>query len=166
MTSAHRIDADPADDHGETVQERDDRHWSDILQEVRVIQTGTQILTGFLLTLPFQQRFAQLDPYEVGIYLVLVVTSAVATALALTPVALHRALFRRKAKATAVNIASRLLKATLTAVGLTLCGTATLIFDTVLGLPAGLIAGAIAFLLVLAFWLALPVIVRRKHPPS
>jgi Family of unknown function (DUF6328) len=45
----------------ETEAERLDRNWSSLLQELRVTQTGVQLLTGFLLTLPFQPRFAQLD---------------------------------------------------------------------------------------------------------
>lgn len=164
MTSSQRIDADPGDGRDETEAERHDRNWNELLQELRVIQTGTQILTGFLLTLPFQQRFAQLDGYQVATYLVLVVTSAFATALALTPVALHRVLFRRKAKGAAVTVANRLLKVTLAAVGLTLAGSAMLVFDVVLGLTAGLVAGAIALLLVALLWLALPYGVRRNHP--
>src|SRR6187402_1165274 len=96
------------DGRDETESERHDRNWNDILQELRVIQTGTQILTGFLLTLPFQQRFAALGDYLVATYLALVVTSAIATALALTPVALHRTLFQRKAKGVTVLIANRL----------------------------------------------------------
>ncbi len=159
---SHGGDADPG--RGETENERHDRNWNDILQELRVIQTGTQILTGFLLTLPFQQRFGLLAGYEVASYLALVVTAALATILALSPVALHRTLFRHRAKGVMVVIANRLLKVTLAAIGLTLCGTAMLIFDVVVGLPAGLIAGAIALVLVLCFWVALPLGVRRSHP--
>lgn len=178
MITPQRLDADTEPDSNggsdagtdpgrdETENERHDRNWNDILQELRVIQTGTQILTGFLLTLPFQQRFGQLHGYEVGSYLALVVTAVIATILALSPVALHRTLFRRKAKGAMVVIANRLLKVTLAAIGLTLCGTAMLIFDVVVGLPAGIMAGVLALVLVLCFWVAFPLSVRRKHPGS
>lgn len=161
---ADKIDADPHDGRDETQQQRHDRNWIEILQELRVIQTGTQILTGFLLTLPFQQRFSTLDDYQVGTYLALVVVAAIATALALSPVALHRILFQRRAKGPMVTIANRLLKVTLAAVGLTLAGTAMLVFDVVLGYYAGLIAGAVAVVLVLLAWVALPLGARRNHP--
>lgn len=154
-------DIDPTDGRDETEQERNDRNWTEILQELRVIQTGTQILTGFLLTLPFQQRFTDLEQYEVTTYLVLVVVAVLATLLALAPVALHRALFRRKAKGEIVLVANRLLKVTLLAVALTLTGTAMLIFDVVVGRTAGLVAGSIAVVLITAAWLALPFGVRR-----
>jgi hypothetical protein len=158
--------ANADDGRDETEQERHDRNWTEILQELRVIQTGTQILTGFLLTIPFQQRFATLDGYQVGTYLVLVVIAALATVLALAPVALHRTLFRRRAKGVMVVIANRVLKITMATVGLTLTGTVMLVFDVVLSLGAGLVAGAIALVVVIAAWLALPLGVRRRHPQA
>ena len=163
MSRDIRSDVDPHDGRDETQTERSDRNWDEILQELRVIQTGTQILTGFLLTLPFQQRFGELEGYEVIVYLVLVVVSAVATSLALAPVALHRTLFRHRAKGPLVRIGNRLLKATLVAVGLTLAGTAMLVFDVVIDLRAGVIAGASGLLLVVTFWLVIPLIVKRGH---
>ena len=77
MTSEYD-DVDPHDGRDETESERNDRNWTEILQELRVIQTGTQILTGFLLTLTFQQRFTALDQYQVDTYLALVTVAIVA----------------------------------------------------------------------------------------
>ena len=56
-----QADADPADGRDETLDERMDRNWNEMLQELRVTQTGTQILTGFLLAIAFQNRFTELD---------------------------------------------------------------------------------------------------------
>jgi len=163
MTSAiPHNDVDPHDGRDETESERNDRNWTEILQELRVIQTGTQILTGFLLTLAFQQRFTDLDAYQIDTYLALVIVAALATALALSPVALHRALFRRRAKGTIVKIANFMLKATLAAVGLTLTGTAMLIFDVVVSREAGIIAGVVALVIVSLAWVALPTVVRAR----
>lgn len=159
-------DVDPHDGRDETESERNDRNWTEILQELRVIQTGTQILTGFLLTLAFQQRFTDLDDYQTDTYLGLVIVAALATALALSPVALHRALFRRRAKGTIVKIANFMLKATLAAVGLTLTGTAMLIFDVVVGREAGVIAGVAALAVVVLAWIALPALVRARAVSS
>lgn len=82
----------------ETPNEQQDRNWNDILQELRVMQTGVQIIAGFLLTLPFQQRFDDLKPAAVAIYLILVVLAATTTCLMLVPVALHRQMFRLQRK--------------------------------------------------------------------
>src|SRR5665648_414537 len=72
-------DEQPGDGRSETPAERLDRNWNEILQELRVTQTGIQILTGFLLTVPFQQRFAELTDDQRRIYLTLVVLAAVTT---------------------------------------------------------------------------------------
>jgi len=149
------------DGRDETATERSDRNWTEILPELRVIQTGTQILTGFLLTLAFQARFTELDQYQVTLYLALVSAAVLATALALSPVSLHRALFARKAKPQLVTASDRLLRATLVVVSLTIAGTAMLIFDVVAGRPAGVIAGALAAILAIALWLAMPALAKK-----
>lgn len=145
----------------ETESERLDRNWNELLQELRVTQTGTQIFTGFLLTIPFQQRFSELSPSQLSIYLVLVSFSALATVLAIAPVSLHRVLFRQGAKARIVHITNVLLMAALAAVGLTLTGTTLLIFDVVLGHPAGILAGIATAVITGLAWLALPAVSRR-----
>ena len=155
-------DVSAIDGRHETETQRNDRNWTEILQELRVIQTGTQILTGFLLTLAFQPRFASLDQVQVGIYLGLVVAAALATTLALMPVVLHRALFRHQAKEVIVRDANRILKATLGVVGLTLAGTTMLVFDVVLGSTAGIVAGASTVLVVAVAWIVFPADARRR----
>jgi amino acid permease len=149
----------------ETETDRLERNWSELLQELRVTQTGTQILTGFLLTLAFQPRFADLDQVQIDVYLVLVVLAALTTALALAPVSLHRYLFREGAKAQIVRIANVILKATLVGVALVLTGTVMLIFDVVVGVTAGFIAGAATLLVILAIWIGLPMLVHPDRRP-
>jgi hypothetical protein len=156
-------DALPDDGRDETEAERLDRNWAELLQELRVVQTGTQILTGFLLTLVFQQRFTDLAPYQVGIYLVLVALSALATVLALTPVSLHRALFRQRAKPQIVRFTNVILELTLAVVGLTLVGTTLLVFDVVAGLAAGVVAATVTLVLVAVAWALLPGFARRRR---
>lgn len=152
-----------AEQSGETVDERLERNWDEILQELRVTQTGTQILLGFLLTIPFQQRFADLDGGQIGIYLALVVVAALATIFAITPVALHRALFRRGAKPQLVVTANVLMRIALAAIALALSGTVFLIFDVVLGHPAALAAGLATLALTAAMWALLPSFLRKRE---
>ena len=147
----------PVDPDTETEPERLARNWEEILQELRVAQTGTQIITGFLLTIPFQARFTDLDATQIGIYLALVATAAVSTVLALAPVSLHRALFRRHAKPQIVQVAHVLVRLVLVAIAITLSGTTLLIFDVVLGLTVGIAAGAVTLVLTFLAWLALPI---------
>jgi hypothetical protein len=144
----------------ETESERIARNWDEILQELRVTQTGTQILLGFLLTIPFQAAFADLEGGQIAIYLALVVVAAVATVLALAPVALHRALFRRGAKPQLVRAANVLLRLALAAIALALSGTVFLIFDVVIDHPAAVVAGGATLALSVAMWVVLPMFLR------
>src|SRR6478735_7521487 len=74
------------DGRDESLAERMDRNWVELLQELRVLQTGVQILAGFLLTLPFQSRFETLDDYQTRLYLANVVLAALTTATILLSV--------------------------------------------------------------------------------
>lgn len=154
-------DADADDGRQETLTQRADRNWNEILQELRVTQTGTQIMSGFLLTLPFQQRFAQLRHYEVAIYVVLILIAAVTTALGLAPVSLHRTLFRRHEKERMVGIADGLLRATLAFVSLLTGGVVLFILMFLGNVTAGIVGGAGVFALLAALLVVLPRAARR-----
>jgi Family of unknown function (DUF6328) len=145
---------------GETEMERLDRNWNSLLQELRVVQTGVQLLTGFLLTLPFQQRFDILrEPMRI-VYLVTVGCSVAATVLLIAPVGIHRLLFRRHRLQVLVSAAHRCAYAGLALLGLALTGVTVIIFVAVAGCSAGLIAGACALTLFAFFWWALPLLLR------
>src|ERR1700712_936434 len=98
---------EPPERH-ETPAERSDRNWAEMLQELRVAQTGVQLLTAFLLSLPFQQRFATITTNQKVVYLVVVLLSVSATGVLIAPVAVPRAVFRRNEKARLVDFAARL----------------------------------------------------------
>lgn len=140
----------------ETPAERSDRNWIDLLQELRVMQTGIQILTAFLLTLPFRPRFADLDDFQVGTYLVLVVSSVVATTLLVAPVSLHRFTFQRQIKDRLVTTGHRFTRAALAAIAVVMTGVTLLVFDVVVNRAVGIIIAAIMLVLILLFWVLLP----------
>lgn len=150
------IDALADDGRSETPNERADRNWNEILQELRVAQTGTQILGGFLLAVAFQPRFKELDEYQLALYLVLVGLAGVAAVLGLAPVSLHRAFFGRRRKAEIVKIGGRLLAADLGVVATLAVGVTSLVFDFALGRPAGLTALACGAVVVVLLWIAVP----------
>ena len=148
----------------ETREEQLDRNWAELLQELRVLQTGVQILAGFLLTLPFQERFERLDDFQVTLYLVNVVIATLTTAFILLPVSVHRRLFRQRLKETLVSSADTITKIALAGVGMLSIGTASLVFDVTAGRSAGLTAGGIllAILLVLLVYVPLRLNHRAK----
>ncbi len=150
-----------ADQRRETPLERLDRNWVDLLQELRVVQTGVQLLTGFLLTLPFQSRFAQLGSFQQNTYLVTVGLAVAATGFLVAPVAVHRLLFRRHARSGMVRAAHRLAMIGTALLGSAVVGVVLLLFDVVRGRTAGVIAGALAAGLLALLWLAVPLTMRR-----
>lgn len=157
----NKADADPHDTRNETEDERWDRNWNDMLQELRVTQTGTQILSGFLLALAFQQRFTELSGWQLDYYLVLVGLAGLSTALGLAPVVLHRTFFNKRMKEHIVTVGNRLLLAEVVVVGLLAIGVTSFVFDFVLGGSSGIIAAIAAFVVVLLLWVLLPQL-RRK----
>ncbi|HTX96893.1 MAG TPA: DUF6328 family protein [Mycobacterium sp.] len=147
---------------GETEIERLDRNWNSLLQELRVVQTGVQLLTGFLLTLPFQQRFDALGPPMREVYLATVGLSVSATVLLVAPVSIHRLLFRRHRLQVLVSAAHRCAYAGLALLGAALTGVTMVVFNAVAGGSAGLIAGACALVMFIFFWWVLPLVLRIR----
>lgn len=146
----------------ETREEQLDRNWAELLQELRMLQTGVQILAGFLLTLPFQQRFEDLDNFQVGLYLVNVVMATLTTAFILLPVSVHRRLFRQRLKETLVSSADTITKIALAGVGMLSVGTAALVFDVTAGRAAGLTAGGILLAVLLVLLIYVPLRLNRR----
>ena len=158
----------PSADHGrrETEAERLDRNWNELLQELRVTQTGVQILTGFLLTLPFQERFEDLDGYQRTVFLVLVGLAVLTTGLIVAPVSLHRIMFRKHLKRELVESGDRLARAGLVALAFTISGAAMLVFDVVVGRTEGLVVGASALGVLAVLWLVVPLVLTRNGRPE
>jgi hypothetical protein len=145
----------------ETETERLDRNWSVLLQELRVTQTGVQLLTGFLLTLPFQQRFDRLDDLMRGIYAATVACSVAATLTLVAPVAMHRVLFRQHRLKTLVSAAHRLAYAGLLLLGLALVGVTLVVFDVVYGRSTAIAAGVVALSVFAVLWVTSPLLMLR-----
>jgi hypothetical protein len=149
-------------ERNETPAERSDRNWVELLQELRVAQTGVQVLVAFLLSLPFQSRFAEITDNQKVVYLVTVLLSVAAAGVLIAPVALHRAVFQRYAKPHLVASAAVLAIVGLGLLGLALTGVVLLIFLVTVGPAAGLTAGISIACLLFALWLVLPVRARRR----
>ncbi|MDT3317384.1 DUF6328 family protein [Microbacterium sp. KSW4-11] len=154
-------DAQP-DGRDETRDERADRNWNEVLQELRVLQTGTQILTGFLLALAFQPSFGDLESSQRLGYLVLVVLSALSAVVALAPVSVHRILFARRAKPAIVRFGHLCMIGALVLVSALLVGVVTFVFDVVVGGAASWVAGVGLAVVIAALWLIVPLVTRRR----
>lgn len=132
-----------------------EQQFTDMLQQLRVVQTGVQILSAFLLTLPFTQRFSQLDTAGKALYGISLVAATVSTALVIAPVS-YRQRVGRGALGNVVKVASRLAEAGLAALMVAAVSAVTLAARVAFGSSwaAGLGAGVLA--VYVACWYVLP----------
>lgn len=154
------------DGRAETTSQKADRNWNDLLQEVRVTQTCTQILAGFLFAAAFQQRFTDLDGYQLGLYLALVTLAGLATAVALAVVMMHRRYFGTFRKSHVVRAGNLLLQVDLGIVCLLAAGGASLVFDLALGRAAGLVVMVGLLVVSGALWAFSPLLSRAGNTPA
>ncbi len=142
--------------------ERLDRHWNELLQELRLAQTGTQILFAFLLTIAFQPKFQEADTFTHDVYAATLVSSALAVALFLAPVSFHRLVYRQKLRDRMLPIAGRMTTAGLVFLVIAIAGGVLLALDVVLSRTVALIIVAIVLAWFAAFWYAIPAWVRAN----
>lgn len=139
------------------------RNLAELLQELRVMQTGVQILTGFLLTVPFTDRFAELEAHEERLYLGILVTSVLTTLVIVAPVAFHRLLFRQGRRDWLVAAAHLCALCGLTGLGLVSGAVVFLVFDIVVGTTGAVIAAAAVALAFIGLWAAVPLSERGRQ---
>jgi hypothetical protein len=146
----------------ETELERLDRNLIELVSEVRVAQTGVQILFAFLLILPFNARFADVTSFQKIVYVVTLMSTALAAGLLIAPSAHHRLLFRRDDKHHLVFNSNRLMVAGLAFVAVATCGAVLLVIDYVVGTEAALALTAFMALFLGALWYGWPLGRRRR----
>jgi len=150
-------------DRDETVAERYDRNWLDLIQELRVAQTGIQVLAGFLLTVPFSYRFKDIAQQDRVLFLVAFGLAMLTIGLMIAPVVMHRLMFGRHQKDVLVRVGHRTAKFGLASLGLTLVAVTVLIFDVTAGALAGVIAGVVVLVFYALVWVALPMSLLRQE---
>jgi hypothetical protein len=145
----------------ETHLERCDRNLTELLQEVRVVQTGVQVLFAFLLMAPLTPGFADLGALQRLEYFVTLTLAGAAALLLIAPTAYHRVLFRLGDKDYLVTVANRLTIAGLAAVALSMVGAFVFVTDILFGQLAATVTGAATGATTFILWAALPLARRR-----
>ncbi len=140
----------------ETEKQRWDRNFADLLQELRVAQTGIQILFAFLLTLPFSNGFPRTTAFQKDVYIISLLSAAFATAMIIAPVAFHRALFRQGRKPELVRYAHRMATGGLAFLLIAMVAAVLLITDYLLAWPMTIILTSSAAIFFLVFWALIP----------
>jgi hypothetical protein len=150
----------------ESEAERLDRQLSELLQELRVILPGVQVLFAFLLTVPFSARFEDVTDTQRGVYVGVLLGTALATVLLMAPTALHRLRFRQRRKAQIVELSHRFTIAGLAVLALAVSAAVYLIVDVVYGRTGGLAAGLATLAAILVVWWLIPMSGRRPAEPD
>ena len=151
-----------AQERGETPEQVLDRNLGDVLQELRVVLTGVQVLFGFLLTLAFTADLDSRGTFATAVYTVTLLSIAGATVVLVAPVSFHRMLFRRGRRGELVAFADRSL---LVGLALLLVGIASallLVLDVVLGRWPAVAGCALISGVALLSWYAVPLRLRKR----
>ncbi|WP_076258514.1 DUF6328 family protein [Intrasporangium flavum] len=160
MSDPHAYERD------ESEAQRIDRNFNEQLQELRIVQAGVQILFAFLLTIPFQQRFSQLTGLQRTIYVITLLSVAVATLVFMAPVAMHRMLFREGLKDYVVRHTDHLIGTGLCLLVVGIVGGVVLVLDVLLSHSTAFWIGGGLAVLATALWVALPLSQRRRRRRS
>ena len=147
----------------ESEAERLDRNYGELLQELRVTQTGVQILFAFLLTIAFTDRFTDVSTFQRATYVTTLLAAAAATAVLIAPVAYHRIVFRHQQKDDLVRNAHRMALAGLACLLVAVTGAVLLILEVTLGRTAGAWFAAAVAAFFLLWWVVVPLVSRSRE---
>jgi len=141
--------------------ERLDRQWNELLQELRLAQTGTQILFAFMLSIAFTNRFQDADTFTHDVFTGTLIATALAMGLFLAPVSFHRIVFQRRLRDRMIPIAGRMASGGMVFLVLAISGGLLLAIDVVTSRPVALVIVAVVLAWFIGFWYVLPAFVRR-----
>lgn len=143
--------------------ERTARELTELLQELRIVIPGVQVLFAFLLTVPFSQRFAKLDSLQQGVFFATLLCTAAATALLIAPSAHHRLLFRQGVREQRLKMGNLLAILGLVFLVPAMVGVVFVITDLIFGLTAALVVTVAMALFFSLLWFVLPLPYRGSN---
>jgi hypothetical protein len=147
---------------GEDRQERTARELIELLNELRVILPGVQFLFAFLLTVPFSQRFSELDGLETGTFFVTLLCTAMATALLMAPSAQHRVLWREGVRERRLELGNALTIAGLIFLVPAMVGAVFVVSDFIFGLRTAVVVTLVLASFFALLWFVLPIRYRGR----
>ena len=150
--------------HQESDDERRNRQLVELLNELRVALPGVQMLFGFLLAVPFSQRFTSITTGQRDVYFATFLSAAVASALFIAPTSFHRIVWQRHLKERLVEISSGLALAGTVFLAVAICGSVTLVTSLLFGTSTAAVMGGLASGVLVALWYGLPLAVRVRRP--
>jgi hypothetical protein len=155
--------AEPAPSGGrdETPLERADRNLAELLGELRVALPGVQVLFAFLLVVPFNSRFEEVNAFQRDVYFGTLICTVLASALLIAPSMYHRIQFQQGDKEHIVAVAHRLTIAGMTLIAFAMTGVVAFVTDFVFSTTATVVTTTTIALAFALLWFALPLRRRR-----
>ena len=147
----------------ESQPQRLDRNTVELLNELRIAGTGIQVMFAFLLILPFNVGWKQVDGFERTVYFVTLLVVALAAFLLMAPPIHHRLLFRHGEKPFLIRVGNYMAISGMVCLGLGFIGILVLLSDVVVGGAAPVIVGALAAAVIAGLWFALPLMRREEE---
>ena len=160
MTESQRHSQGRDSGREETEEERLDRNLNEMLQELRVALPGVQVLFAFLLAVPFQQGFEEVNNFQRDVYFATLICTAISAVLLMAPTAYHRLTFRYQQKRRLVFYSNRFAISGLIFLALAMLGAITLVTDYLFSAAATLVVAGFAAAAFAVFWFGLPL--RRR----
>ncbi|HET9102168.1 MAG TPA: DUF6328 family protein [Solirubrobacteraceae bacterium] len=151
------------DGRQETEAEQLDRNTIELLNELRVVGTGIQVIFAFLLVVPFNTGFRHISPFERDVYFITLLCVATSAVLLMSPTAHHRILFRHQQKPYLVRVGNRLAIVAMVLLAISMTGIVTLISDVVLGGITPVVFGGLTAVFVSGIWFGLPWLRRLQE---
>ena len=139
----------------------DDPDLNDLLQEVRILLQGAQVLTAFLTIVPFSEGFGRLDQLERLVFLVTFISSLAGLIFISAPAAQHRLQRPLQDRERFKHYATRMTLVGLGAISIALILAAQLVSNEVVGFSLSIVTSAVVAMLIGVFWWLLPVM--RRH---
>ena len=139
----------------EALKARLERELNELLQELRSLITGANVLLGFLLAVSFTTEFAELDRADRYVYFVTLVSTAVAIVLFMAPAAHHRLRFREGDKDNILRKANREAIAGTVASSLAFTGVLFLVTEKIFGTTEAVIVSVVFFAFTAWRWWSL-----------
>ncbi len=136
----------------EALKERLEREHGELLEELRSLIPGAEVLFGFLLAIRFTSQFGELNDTQRNVYYVTLLSTAAALVFFLAPAAYHRIRFRAGDKEYMVKKGNREAIAGSAAISIAFTGVIYLVTDLVFGTAQAIVVAAGFFALIAWLW--------------
>jgi hypothetical protein len=158
--------AEASDGHdSESADDRHNRQLVELLNELRVVLPGVQMLFGFLLAVPFTQRFGTVSDLQSNVYYVTFLAATLASVFLIAPASFHRIVWRHGRKRQLLRTSNKLAIIGTAFLAVAIAGSVGLVTSLLFGNTWAAVAAAFVAGLIAVIWFVLPFVSRLLGTP-